>query len=568
MLPIPSILPHRSDAIIYPAAGELAGEHGESEYVDGPDVLAAVVDGTAVAHVAVTNVEASDVAVTDVEVTDVEVTESAVAEPAGADAEPEEDGSEAEPDDDLGASFRARRIRIGVLRPRPLKALMWVAVAQIALVTILMALQKVPQPLVNSAVPGAAGGTFAVPLVVLIVMAISLGVGYCFGLAGALRVRAAFGIPIAALATWALADGPVSSLRLGGTSIDRQTSDAGLRWAQLGVLAVFWLWLGGRTLARRQAHRKKPAVTPDPAGQPWHLGTFVGSLACVLAYYALESAIWLLYAQAGLARTGTGSLLEDLGVQAILLPTFLIFVVLLGSPDLLSWGEIAVQSIVRVKRDKQLRWLMIGTPIVAVAMIGNVIRLDGSAALPELLAVGIPAALIAWLVRQAPGYGPWSGDIRSRAAITGAVVTFIYIVILANITSAIRSAIGWSFQLDFRLYSLLSIPVALVALTVGLFLLANPKIGEPEHRGRGLLLVIVGALLTIAGLPAFLGAAHLPAVFPEHNFSLLSGLQLVAALGALGWLITLASRKMMRSRPATGERVRAAGRAADRPLAT
>ena len=76
MLPIPSILPHRSDAIIYPAAGELAGEHGESEYVDGPDVLAAVVDGTAVADVAVTNVEATDVAVTDVEVTDVEMTDS------------------------------------------------------------------------------------------------------------------------------------------------------------------------------------------------------------------------------------------------------------------------------------------------------------------------------------------------------------------------------------------------------------------------------------------------------------------------------------------------------------
>ena len=79
---------------------------------------------------------------------------------------------------------------------------MWLAIAQIVLVAILMALQKVRQPQVNSSVLDPAGGTFAVPLAVFVFMTVSVAAGYWFGLAGALRVRASVGIPVAALATW------------------------------------------------------------------------------------------------------------------------------------------------------------------------------------------------------------------------------------------------------------------------------------------------------------------------------------------------------------------------------
>ena len=98
-------------------------------------------------------------------------------------------------------------------------------------------------------------------------------------------------------------------------------------------------------------------------------------------------------------------------------------------------------------------------------------------------------------------------------------------------------------ELDYRFYWLVSIPVALCALTVGCFFLAQRRIGEPEQRGRGLLLVIVGVLITIAGLPGFLSAANLPAVFPQQHFSLLNSLQVVAAVGTLSWLISLAVRR-------------------------
>jgi hypothetical protein len=457
------------------------------------------------------------------------------------------DAGKADRDEDtLAGAYSARRIRIKRLKTPALKRLIWAAIVQIVIVAVLMALQKVHQPQVNSGVPGATGGTFVVPVAVFVVMVVSIAAGYWFGLAGAIRVRPSSGIPIAALATWALADGPVTSLRLGGTRIDPQLSYAGLRWGQLGVLAVFWIWLGGATVARWQAQRKGPVAAPDPASEPWHPRIFQGALVCVLAYYALELAIWVLYARAGLAATGTGSLLEDLGVQAVLLPAFLVFVILLGSTDLLEWGEIGVRSAVaRASRAQRPTLMTIVTALVAVAMIANVVRLDGANVPLELAVVSVPVVVVALLVRLAPGYGKWSSDIRSRAVFVGAVAIFGYIIILSNITSAIRSAIGWPYQFDPGFYSLVSIPIALTALTIGFFLLASPRTGKPEQRGRGLVLVIAGILITIAGLPAFLSASGLPAVFPGQHFSTLSGVQLAAALGTIGWLISLAMRRRM-----------------------
>ncbi len=459
----------------------------------------------------------------------------------------EADAGQADRDEDtLSGAYSARRVKIKNLKSSALKRLIWVAIVQIAIVAVLMAVQKVHQPQVNSGVPGATGGTFVVPVAVFVVMVVSIAAGYWFGLAGAVRVRPSSGVPIAALATWALADGPVSSLRLGGARIDPQLSYAGLRWGQLGVLAVFWIWLGGATVARWQAQRKGAVAAPDPAGEPWHPGIFQGALACVLAYYALEVAIWVLYARAGLAATGTGALLEDLGAQAVLLPAFLVFVLLLGSTDLLEWGEIGIRSVVgRASRAQPPTLLTVSTALVAVAMIANVVRLDGANVPLELAVVSVPVVIVALLVRLAPGYGKWSGDTRPRAVFVGAVAIFIYIIILSNITSVIRSAIGWSYQFDPNFYSLVSIPIALTALTIGFFLLASPGTGKPEQRGRGLVLVIAGILITIAGLPAFLSAAGLPTVFPGHHFSTLSGVQLAAALGTIGWLISLGIRRRM-----------------------
>jgi hypothetical protein len=416
---------------------------------------------------------------------------------------------------------------------------MWFAIAQIVLVAILMALQKVRQPQVNSSVLDPAGGTFAVPLAVFVFMTVSVAAGYWFGLAGALRVRASVGIPVAALATWTLADYPITILRAGGTGAG-QLSDAGLLWAQLGVLAVFWVWFARVALARRRARATGPAVRTDPGGQPWQPRVVLGAGACVLAYYALELAIWVQYLRAGQAVAGTGFLLNGLGVQSVLLPTFLILVLLLGSTDLLEWGEITVKRVIGAARRAWPPWLlMIVTLLVAIAILANVIRLDGSNVLLELAVIGTPAVLIAVLVWLAPGYGKWSAEIRSRAQITGAVVIFIYSTILLSITSFVLEELGWPSRFDIRFYSLVSTPIALAALTAGVFILARGALG-PEQRGRGLFLVIAAVALITAGLPGFLLAAQLPVVLPVRHFSLLSGLLFVAAAAAIIGIIMLA----------------------------
>jgi hypothetical protein len=367
---------------------------------------------------------------------------------------------------------------------------------------------------------------------VFVVMTVSVAAGYWFGLAGALRVRTSVGVPVAALATWTLADYPVTILRAGSTGAGHQ-SDAGLLWAQLGVLAAFWVWLGCMALVRWRVRVTGTVVQADPDGMPWRSGVFLGAGACVLAYYALEVAIWVQYLRSGLTAAGTGFLLNGLGVQSVLLPTFLILVLLLGSTDLLEWGEITSRRvIVKARRAQPPRLLMIATPLAAIAILANVIRLDGSNVLLELAVIGVPAVLIAALVWLAPGYGSWSADIRSRAVTTGAVVIFAYSTVLLSITSAVAGDLGWPSRFDLRFYGLVSIPIALAALTAATFILARGAL-EPEQRGRGLLLVIAAVVIITAGLPGFLFAARLPAVFPARHFSLLNGLLFVAAAGTI-----------------------------------
>jgi hypothetical protein len=269
----------------------------------------------------------------------------------------------------------------------------------------------------------------------------------------------------------------------------------------------------------------------------------------VLAYYALEFAIWVQFARSGQAAGGTAFVLDGLGLQSVLLPIFLVLVLLLGSTDLLEWGEIAVRwGVVKAGRVWPPWLLVIATPLAAVAIAANVIRLDGSNVLLELVVIGIPAVLIAALVRLVPGYGRWSGDIRSRAVTTGAVVIFAYTTILLSITSAVLGELGWPSQFDYRFYWLVATPVALAALTAGVLILARGALG-PEQRGRVLLLVIAAVVIIIAGLPSFLAAARLPAVFPPRHFGLLNGLLFAAAAGTIIAVTALA----------IGGRLRAAG---------
>ena len=201
------------------------------------------------------------------------VAESEIANLHPADAGRVKDGEDEEAEN-LRVMFSGRFIRPNRLKS-PLKLLIWLAIIQIAVVAVLMVVQKVPQPQISSSVLDSVGGDFAVPLVVLVVMTVSVAAGYWFGLAGALRVRTSVGVPVAALVTWTLTDYPIAVLRAGSTGAG-QVSIAGLLWAQLGVLGAFWVWLAWVALARRRARATRPAVRADPDGKPWRSGVFLG----------------------------------------------------------------------------------------------------------------------------------------------------------------------------------------------------------------------------------------------------------------------------------------------------
>jgi hypothetical protein len=443
----------------------------------------------------------------------------------------------------LSETFKKRRLVLKGLK-FPLNVLMYAAIAQTVIVAALLLTQKLPQPQVNSGVQDQAGGTYTVPLGAFVVTAISIAAGYCLALAGALRIRAAAGLPIIAAVTVGLATIPISKLRVGGADIEPHVTEVGLRWGQLGVLGLLWAWLAWRAAGRRASRRAQGSgVASQPSAQRRHGRLIlVGALAVVGAYYLLELGVWAAYARAGQRAAGTGFLLDDLSFQTVLLPFFLTLVVLLGSTDLLEWGELTARWTVAQVRRVQPRWVLILTPLAALAVVANVLRLAPGAVPLELVVGVILAGVVSLLVRSARGYAAWSDDLRSRAVFLGAVAIFLYTTMFYDALSYLGSALGLAPALVVRLYWLVSVPLLLAALIAAAVWLLRGRPARRERRTMGLFLVLAGMLTLVAGLPSFLGASHLPAVYPRH-FSLLSAIQLVAALGALIWTGGLLARK-------------------------
>jgi hypothetical protein len=438
--------------------------------------------------------------------------------------------------------FRARRIKLQTLPP-PLRLPMYAAIVQTVLVALLLlAGLKVSQPVVSSGVQDQAGGNYIVPLAVFVVMAISVAAGYWLALAGAMRVRAAAGLPIITATTITLAAEPISKLSAGPAVEPHEW----LRWVQLGVLALLWAWELWNLAAQQLARRGK-AGHKSPAGN--RLGVVMtGVLAVIVAYYALEFAIWGSYTQAGRTAAGTGFLLDDLSFQAILLPVFLTLVVLMGSTDMLDWGDhIAARRTAWLKLDNHQWLLPVLTPATACLVIASVLRTHLGKALPELMAGVIVAGIVGLLVYSGTGYIGWSDDVRSKAVLVGAIAVFSYTTVFANVTSTLGGAAGLSSLFDSQLYWLISTPVLLALLTAGLFLLAGGRSGKHKPGAIGLFLAMIGTLTLIAEVPEFVNVRKLPSVTPWQPYTLVSSVQLAAALGALTWVGWLMAHKRLKT---------------------
>jgi hypothetical protein len=437
--------------------------------------------------------------------------------------------------------FRDRRIDLKDPHlTSPLRLLIYAAFAQTVIVALLLLSGlKVSQPSVSSGVQDPAGGTFLVPTAVFIVMAISVAAGYCLVLAGALRVRAAAGLPIVAATTITLAVVPISKLHAGAAVEPHEW----LRWAQLGVLAFLWAWVLWRLAARQWAG--DVGGEHQSSGERKHDAVLVGVLAVVVAYYALEFVVWGSYAHQ--TARGTGFLLDDLSFQAVLLPVFLTLVVLLGSTDLLGWGEL-IAARVPARVTPSYSWIfLILTPLTACLVIANALRVHPGEALPELLVGAVLAGIVGLLIRLGTGYTGWSDDLRAKLVFAGAIVVFVYTTVFLSITEELATAAGLSSLADSELYWLISTPVLLALLTVGLFLVARGQVGNRKTGATGLFLAMVGMLILIVELPEFvsLRSRTLPGVIPWQHFSLLSGIQLAAGIGALVWVGWLLAHKRL-----------------------
>jgi hypothetical protein len=439
------------------------------------------------------------------------------------------------------ATFRKRRIAFKTLS-RPLQVLLLLTLVQIGVVALLLAIQNLPQPQVSSGVISAEGQHFVVPLAAFIVLAVSLTAATWFAMAGALRVHWSLRFLVVALATWTLADFPILQLTITSSQGEPDLTEVRVRWIQLALLALFWVWAAGVSLARWRAQRKGAVLPPD--SRPWHGWTFGMAVVPLLIYYGLDLVIWRAYVAAGLPGYGASLLLEGIGTQSLLLPPFLVLLVYWSSTDLLEWGEIIAKSIVTAMRRVRRRWLLMTvTVLAAVGMLVNVLRLEGRGIVLGLVLLAVVIVLVALVVRFAQIRSDWPAQIPPLAFLLGAIVLYLSYAVTEEVIAPIAVAHGLAHGVLGSLSFLMAVPVLLIALTIALVLVVHGRLGKPKQGAVGLFLVMVVLLDVAVTLHGILSAAGFPVAVLQQPYHLLYDLQFFAAVGVLIWIIRLLVRR-------------------------
>jgi hypothetical protein len=440
--------------------------------------------------------------------------------------------------------------------------------AQTILVALLLGAQILPQPRISSGILAENGLQYGVPLIVFLVLALSLAAGYWLALAGALRMHWSVRFLVTVLVTGILAFNPITVLvNNPGTTAGPYITELWLRRAQLGALALFWIWSLGETLARRYKRRES---SESPAPQPWHWQAFVGVLALLLVYYGLEFGVELAFIRAGLAETGTSFLLGSIGLQVIFLPEFFVLLFLWYSTDLLDWGQILARGFLTLwstpnRPDSRgiltrcltfikqyVRFfplLLVLTTLTAVGMIVNELRQAGTGLISGLVIVAVLAGIVALLVRFARVDASWPKEITSMWLLYGATFIFIEVTLLYNVTyDAATTWGGLAPQAVGSLYELLQVPIALITLTVALFLVVQSRRGKPGQGAVGLFLVMLVLLVFILELSSALTNTSFSLFRPRY---LLGSLMVCAALGTLAWMLRALAQGSLKEKTPT-----------------
>ena len=450
-----------------------------------------------------------------------------------------QEGEEEEEEEGPVATFRKRRIAFKTLS-RPLQVLLLLTLAQIGAVALLLATHDLPQPQVSSGVI-AEGQHFVVSLAVFIVLAVSLTAATWFALAGALRVHWSMRFLVIALATWSLAQSPLISLTTNaGLRGEPFVTEARVRWIQLALLALFWIWAAGVSLLRWRAGRKGAVLPPD--SRPWHGWVFGMAVVPILIYYGLDLVIWRAYAAAGLPGGGASLLLNGIGSQSLFLPPFLGLLVYWSSTDLLEWGEIIAKSIITAMQ--RVPWLLMTvTVLAAVGMLVNVLRLEGRGIVLGLALLAVVIVLVALVVRFARIRSDWPAQIPPLAFLLGAIVLYLQFAVTEEVIAPLVVAHGLALGIVEPLFQLMIVPVLLIALTSALVLVAQGRLGKPKQGAVGLFLIMVILLDVTGALSVILSAAGFPVAVLQQPYRLFYDLQFFAAVGVLIWIIRLLVRR-------------------------
>ncbi len=416
------------------------------------------------------------------------------------------------------------------------------ALAQTALVALLLATQFVRQPYLSSGVAAQGGLPYGVPLAGFTVLIVSLLAGYFLLAVGASRSPWRIRVPVIFLITGLLAIQPVTSLTTAGLE-GAQPLTRWLSAAQLAVLGAFLALAfqnsaGGVVIPIRRAPQSGRGRTPERQSG----SATVRSAVFLLTYYGLQFAIWLATILAGHASAGAGVLLHSIGAEVLILPLVLVFPILAFSTDWVDRTQRIVRQVLFFRQDgegklKFSRSLPVLTATVAVGMLAYEISTAHEGLLGGLAAVVVIAgvmALLVWLARVDKSWPQNVGRLWLFAAAAFFFVNFLLLVDLNPFSAGLPNLVVGTIA------SLGRVPIALGALTLALWLVLKGRAGQPKPGTGGLLLASVALITLTVSIPAALDAAGLSTPRPSD---ILGAIIICAAIGTLVWLAAVTMRR-------------------------
>jgi hypothetical protein len=433
-------------------------------------------------------------------------------------------------------------INLGTM-PVPLRTLTILGFALFGVVSAALALSGVAQPYVSTILE-VDGQTTQIPLLALVVFTVVGGLGFAYALAGAMQLRLAPRMLIAALLTVLLGFQVLDALRSASTGGFIAVIDTATALGQAVVLALIWVWALGVSLLRSY-HRRRLAVqsTQLDEAAPHYVADFLIALFLIGVYDGFDVLNWVLVRQQGaaFARVADTLFVDTLTRPIALFPIFSALVIYWFSTDSVDWATGLASGFVGAIQ--RVPWLL---PVVMVAA-GSVALVfvamqAGTALIPEILTAATIAAIGFLVLVLGPSPQFWPRRVPV-SALVAAVLTLFAVTEIPGDVLVILGALGQVREsLIAPLTGAFTVVIALVALVAGLALAA---VGKARRRGdlavSGLLMVLVTLLAVVASLnqiQARLGTALLPQ--PTY---IPRGMEALVALVLLGELILLALRR-------------------------